>query len=83
MASTAPLACTPSIMDKVTWVLAEHRWNVTIKNEKSPFDDRLAECIVDKSLEGDSYEQAKLRAYSRAVAVWNEFDGTKRDRIIA
>ena len=74
---------TPSIRDKVTWVPAEHRWNVTIKKEKGPFQDRLAECIVDKSLEGESYEQAKLRAYSRAVAVWNEFDGTKRDRIIA
>ena len=74
---------TPSIMDKVTWVLAEHRWNVTIKNETSPFDDRLAECIVDKILEGDSYEQAKLTAYSRAVAVWTDYEGSKRARILA
>jgi hypothetical protein len=76
---------TPDIRDKVTWMPLEHTWRIHVKNEKVVADachgQRRHFCSVDQLLLDAEYYKAKRNAYERAKHLWNQMDGTKRDRI--
>lgn len=76
---------TPNIRDKVTWSPREHTWRIHVRNEQAVADachgQHRHSCSVDRRLPTAEYCNAKRTAYERAKHLWNQMDGTKRDRI--
>ena len=74
-------SATPNLRDKVQWNPSKHLWEVVVKKFTSgpALDSTLFH--VDPSLSPTRYEEEKKAAYRRAIAAWNERDGTKRNRI--
>ena len=70
----------PNIRDKVVWSPRCHRWGLQLVLPKG--DVKEDDFTVDHKLPGAEYEAAKLAAYYRAIAAWNELDGSKRYRIV-
>ena len=69
---------TPNIRDKVNWNPSTHSWAIQLRQ---PIAQPSGNFAVDPSLSPDLYEEQKIDAYWRAIAMWNKLDGSKRIRI--
>jgi hypothetical protein len=76
---------TPNIRDKVNWNPSTHTWTIQTRKpilpKQLPIGKPSGNFAVDASLSADLYEEQKIDAYWRAIAMWNKQDGSKRTRI--
>ncbi len=78
-----PMDVCPAIIGKVTWQPSKNAWAVHCKGaDKKSIQSRVKVDLPTNAVdEKTEFEKARLRAYKKAVAHWNDVDQSKRDRI--